>query len=377
MQDSPPGRKLGTLQSGTPMAEIIPFTKHLKAREKSSVEFAGLPADWKLLEFSPESTDKIDKAVIKLFRDADDLQDCRLFHVVNNRGEFTASLALLQSRNWVERTAFNSKIRAGETLQALAKLYRTNKWMTEFDWSRGYVFGDDGIAYSVNALPDAIDVYGSVTIKDKSGVFLPPMFSTLGNLTVSNSTIALSPRYIRCFDLFISCSSMHEVARRLAVVGEMEIEDSSLKRVCHTAVFGKDVRLTRLKRRVSMPESCTVAGDLILKDVNLDIFDQNIVMGDIKEEYTDNSAPYLGRDFLGQLLAPFSEVKFLNLVERDRYGYPINIQDVKNAYGYFVSRNDNGSYLCVIGPDIAPRQFVDVFRMDVIGVRKDATLPTL
>lgn len=354
------------------MAEIIPFTKAFKTHKQKTPEFEGLPEHWKLVEFSLDSTDNVNKAVIKLFSDANDLNDCRLFHVVNNLGEFTASFALLQSRSWVERTAFNSKIRAAETLQALAKLYRQNRWMTEFEWSRGYVFGDDGVAYSVNALPDAIDIYGSVTIRDKSSVFLPPMFSTLGNLTILNSTIARSPRYIRCFDLLITSSSMHEVARRLAVVGTMEIEDSSVKRLCHTAVFGKDVRLTRLKKRVLMPEACTVAGDLILKDVQLDIFDQNIVMGDIKEEYTDGAASYIGRDFLGQLLAPFSAIKFLNLVERDRHGYPINIQDTKNAYGFFVSRNENGSYLCIVGPDRDPRQFVDVFRMDVIGVRKDA-----
>ncbi|TLX16048.1 hypothetical protein [Rhizobium sp. MHM7A] len=357
------------------MAEIIPFKKHVQNHETD--EFGGLPDKWRLREFSHASAAKADKAVIALFCDVEDLHECRLFHVINPLGEMAASFAVLPSRKWVERTAFNSKINAGDTLQALAGLYRYNGWLTEFEWSRGYIFGEDGKSYSVNALPDAIEVYGSVSIKDKTGLFLPPMFSTMGNLEISNTTIARSPRYIRCFDLRVSGSSMYEIARRIAVIGTLEVADSAIKRLCHTAIINNDLKLTRLKRRIAMPEACTIAGNLTLEDVNLDIFDQNIVIGEIREHYSNGNSAYLGKDFLGQLLAPGSAVKFLNLIERDRHGYPINVQNTNGTYGTFVGRNDDGSYLCIIGSQQEPRQFVDVCRLDVIGVRKPPALPTL
>jgi hypothetical protein len=359
------------------MAEIIPFKKHIQTHKHEIAEFGGLPDKWSLREFSRTSREKADQAVLYLFSAVESLDECRLYHLINPTGRTTASFAVWTSTSWVECTVINSKMNASDALQALASLYRHNDWMTEFEWSRGYVFGLDGKSCSVNALPDAIEVFGSVSIKDETGIFLPPMFSTAGNLEISNTTIARSPRLIRCCNLRVTGSSMFEIARRIAVNGTVEVTDSAVKRLCHTATIKKDLKLTRLKRRIGMPEACTVAGDLVLEDVKLDIFDQNIVVGEIKEHFSDGNTAYLGKDFLGQLLAPGSAVKFLNLIERDRYGYPINIQNAQSAYGSYLCRNIDGSYVCVVDSRQEDGQFVDVWQMDIIGVRKLAAPPTL
>jgi hypothetical protein len=205
-------------------------------------------------------------------------------------------------------------------------------------------------------------------IESMTEIILPKMFCVFGKLEINNSTIKEPPRYIKCWDLTFNGSRAVQLADRLCVLGDLTISNSSLDRISQALVVDNDLKILRTKHVLPLPQLCTVRRNLDVETALIRLGGyQTIVAGEVFEKYPDTKFRCLGTDFIGRLLGPGSRMQFMNLVEWDRFGFPINVQDTKESYGEFVGRNEDGTYTCSMETADGIK-LVDVHRMDVIGV---------
>jgi hypothetical protein len=330
-----------------------------------------LSSDWKLCEIANRHA--LREAPFANFNLTElfEFEGHSVYVLLDPSWQIAAAFALDQDKSWVSELVFPRKLSDRAVLQILAKTFRQRNWRMRFQWKHGFIFSEDGNAYSVNALPDAVEVYGDLEIKDTNELCFPDMFCVRGEVVIQNCTIKSPPRYLWCVDLWVTGISAEQLAERICAFN-FTIMMSSLQRICKICMVAKDLTISDTKHILQLPEVLTVVGNLTTERARIQIGGyQTIVSGSIAETHNGTEYRCLAQDFIGRLVGPGSRLQFLNLVERDKHGFPINIQNTQNRFGEFICKNDDGSYTCSIQND-GDLQLVDVQRMDVIAVDEDS-----
>jgi hypothetical protein len=349
------------------MAEIIDF----KARSMHGVanDYELLSDGWKLSKIkSAEPSWKIAYSSDVLdYKDLFDHEGYTVFALIDPERNIAAAFAVDLEKKWVEELLFAPQLKNRATLQVLAKTFRSKNWSMEFQWKHGFVFSETGHAYSVNALPDDIHVYGSLRIEGVRDLVFPSYFGVRGNFQLQNCTIKRAPNYLWCVDIWVSGTAGAGLADKLCGLN-LTIIMSDFPRICDVAMIAKNLTITDNKTSLHMPRILSIVGELIIERARVEVGGfHSVIGGPIKETYDGSDIGYLGLDFAGRLIGPGSRLKIANPVVMKVYKLPLDINHKQNAYIEFVCRNPDNTYTCGIYNDGAI-DFIDVGRMDILAI---------